>query len=278
MTSPTLRRERGAVATTSRMQNPLPPPPQPFPNIQPVASGSNDPFVVPVPQPPRANAPAYPAIQQLELLRQQANAAAAQLQPFTRRRQPVPPAPQPPQLGVQNIELLRQQANTTAAQLQTSTRIRQPPQLGVENVQWMRQQAQAAAAQLQTSRNQYLQRGAPPAAPVQPIPPPQLLPQRPPPIAPPAPPPVPPVLPPVPQILPPVPPAPVLPAPPPVLPVRPLRNLPLARRLIIDETTVPPHYMGPMNVPCGHCGALHWMAEKHTNSSVRNPTFGSCCQ
>ncbi|HEV7738464.1 MAG TPA: helitron helicase-like domain-containing protein, partial [Chlamydiales bacterium] len=277
MTSPTLRRERGAVATTSRMQNPLPPPPQPFPNIRPVASGSNDPFVVPVPQPPRANAPSNASIgvptgvQQLELLRQQANAAAAQLQTSTRRRQHAPPpVPQPLQLGVQGVELLRQQANAAAAQLQTSTRYRQPvpqlapqpPQVGVRNVQLIHQQAQVAVAQLQTSVNEYVQRAPLPGAPVQQVPPPQLLLQQVPPVAPP--------------VLPPVRPAPppVHPAPPPVHPVR----LPLARSPIVSEADVPPHYMGRMNVPCGHCGALHWMAEKHANSSVRNPTFGSCCQ
>ncbi|XP_026384034.1 uncharacterized protein LOC113279563 [Papaver somniferum] len=32
-----------------------------------------------------------------------------------------------------------------------------------------------------------------------------------------------------------------------------------------------------MDVKCHHCGALHWMAEKLTNSSLINPKFGTCC-
>ncbi|XP_026439106.1 uncharacterized protein LOC113337724 isoform X3 [Papaver somniferum] len=37
------------------------------------------------------------------------------------------------------------------------------------------------------------------------------------------------------------------------------------------------HFLGQMDVKCQHCGALHWMAEKHTNSFLINPKFGSCC-
>ncbi|KAF9472798.1 hypothetical protein BDN70DRAFT_909035 [Pholiota conissans] len=32
-----------------------------------------------------------------------------------------------------------------------------------------------------------------------------------------------------------------------------------------------------MNLPCGHCGALHWLAEKLANSSNKNPRFSQCC-
>jgi hypothetical protein len=37
------------------------------------------------------------------------------------------------------------------------------------------------------------------------------------------------------------------------------------------------HYLGPLNVVCRHCGALHWMKEQTVNSSDRNPKFGTCC-
>jgi hypothetical protein len=33
-----------------------------------------------------------------------------------------------------------------------------------------------------------------------------------------------------------------------------------------------------MDVECPHCGALHWMAEKLTRSSVTSPEFGFCCK
>ena len=39
----------------------------------------------------------------------------------------------------------------------------------------------------------------------------------------------------------------------------------------------PIHSLGKMDVPCPDCGALHWMAERLTNSSDTNPRFGMCC-
>ncbi|XP_026435826.1 uncharacterized protein LOC113333615 [Papaver somniferum] len=42
-------------------------------------------------------------------------------------------------------------------------------------------------------------------------------------------------------------------------------------------TTDVRHFLGQMDVKCHHCGALHWMAEKLTNSSLINPKFGTCC-
>jgi len=39
----------------------------------------------------------------------------------------------------------------------------------------------------------------------------------------------------------------------------------------------PIHSLGKIDVPCPDCGALHWMAEKLTNSSNTNPHFGMCC-
>ncbi|KAJ7767949.1 hypothetical protein DFH07DRAFT_679896, partial [Mycena maculata] len=32
-----------------------------------------------------------------------------------------------------------------------------------------------------------------------------------------------------------------------------------------------------MDVKCQHCGAFHWIGEKTSNSSVRAPKFGMCC-
>ena len=37
------------------------------------------------------------------------------------------------------------------------------------------------------------------------------------------------------------------------------------------------HDLGPMNVKCPHCHALHWMAERLTTSSMIRPLFGKCC-
>ncbi len=37
------------------------------------------------------------------------------------------------------------------------------------------------------------------------------------------------------------------------------------------------HDLGPMNIPCPHCNALHWIGEKLSSSSNRNPKFGTCC-
>lgn len=37
------------------------------------------------------------------------------------------------------------------------------------------------------------------------------------------------------------------------------------------------HELGKMDVPCSSCGALHWMAERLSNSSDSTPVFGMCC-
>jgi hypothetical protein len=37
------------------------------------------------------------------------------------------------------------------------------------------------------------------------------------------------------------------------------------------------HDLGRMDVPCQHCGALHWFAEKTVKSPARAPKFGMCC-
>lgn len=43
--------------------------------------------------------------------------------------------------------------------------------------------------------------------------------------------------------------------------------------------TEPPHHhsLGEMNIRCSHCQSLHFDSERLTNSSKRNPKFGSCC-
>ena len=37
------------------------------------------------------------------------------------------------------------------------------------------------------------------------------------------------------------------------------------------------HDLGRMEVKCQSCGALHWMDEKLSDSSINNPVFGMCC-
>ncbi|KAJ7673753.1 hypothetical protein DFH06DRAFT_1035878, partial [Mycena polygramma] len=37
------------------------------------------------------------------------------------------------------------------------------------------------------------------------------------------------------------------------------------------------HDLGPMNVECPHCGALHWADERVAGSSKHAPEFGICC-
>ncbi|KDQ08676.1 hypothetical protein BOTBODRAFT_75354, partial [Botryobasidium botryosum FD-172 SS1] len=43
------------------------------------------------------------------------------------------------------------------------------------------------------------------------------------------------------------------------------------------EAAASAHSLGPMNVQCPHCGALHWRSERLTRSTVANPQFGTCC-
>ena len=37
------------------------------------------------------------------------------------------------------------------------------------------------------------------------------------------------------------------------------------------------HSLGPMNLQCPHCHALHFKAEKLTSSTLNQPKFGTCC-
>ena len=60
-------------------------------------------------------------------------------------------------------------------------------------------------------------------------------------------------------------------------PPRNPRDLPRGRRPYVDPQPDEIHSLGPMNVLCSHCNALHWDFEKLTSSTVRNAKFGSCC-
>ncbi|KAK2460218.1 hypothetical protein APHAL10511_007766 [Amanita phalloides] len=60
-------------------------------------------------------------------------------------------------------------------------------------------------------------------------------------------------------------------------PPRDPKNLPRGRRPYIDLQPNEIHGLGPMNVICSHCNALHWDFEKLPASTARNPKFGSCC-
>jgi hypothetical protein len=44
------------------------------------------------------------------------------------------------------------------------------------------------------------------------------------------------------------------------------------------EDTVPAHYLGPFSHECHSCHALHWIAEKKSSSTLRNPLFSECCR
>jgi hypothetical protein len=57
----------------------------------------------------------------------------------------------------------------------------------------------------------------------------------------------------------------------------------VANRVRVAErgrtNNLPPtsHYLGPMNILCEYCGALHFASEQLTSSRVGAPKFGSCC-
>ncbi|KAF5347794.1 hypothetical protein D9756_010287 [Leucocoprinus leucothites] len=65
------------------------------------------------------------------------------------------------------------------------------------------------------------------------------------------------------------------PSPPPLPPHNP-RDLPPACRPF-NEADIEPDYLGPMNVICSHCNALHFDCEKLAASTVNRPRFGVCC-
>ena len=56
-------------------------------------------------------------------------------------------------------------------------------------------------------------------------------------------------------------------------------QLPIACRPLTPSTGIPTsrHSLGPFNVTCSSCGALHWMEERLKRSSLISPQFGMCC-
>ena len=57
------------------------------------------------------------------------------------------------------------------------------------------------------------------------------------------------------------------------------RKLPIACQLLIPSTGIATvrHTLGPFNVVCSYCRALHWMEERLKKSSPIYPQFGMCC-
>src|ERR1700679_192599 len=75
---------------------------------------------------------------------------------------------------------------------------------------------------------------------------------------------------------PPPPPAPGPPSPPPSLPPSPPPPPPPGPAAL-PGPPVQRHSLGPMNLQCPHCHALHFSAEKLTSSTRNNLKFGLCC-
>ena len=58
----------------------------------------------------------------------------------------------------------------------------------------------------------------------------------------------------------------------------PVQTIPKGRRPYHEPPEGPDrHYLGPMNVECNHCHALHFDSEKLSISTRANKKFGSCC-
>ena len=54
-------------------------------------------------------------------------------------------------------------------------------------------------------------------------------------------------------------------------------HLPLARQSLISQQSYR-HSLGPCNIICSSCEALHWIHERSYRSTIHNPLFFSCCQ
>jgi hypothetical protein len=54
-----------------------------------------------------------------------------------------------------------------------------------------------------------------------------------------------------------------------------INQLPMGRRPYHEPSHR--HTLGPMNISCSKCNALHFISERLTASSMRNPKFGTCC-
>lgn len=49
----------------------------------------------------------------------------------------------------------------------------------------------------------------------------------------------------------------------------------IAHRPVLDSLHV--NDLGNMNVQCPFCGALHWLDERVSSSTISHPEFGTCC-
>ena len=65
------------------------------------------------------------------------------------------------------------------------------------------------------------------------------------------------------------------PPPPPRNNPPPPPHIPPGGRAYIEPVEL--HSLGPMNIQCSNCHALHFISEKLSSSGVRNPRFGICC-
>ena len=54
------------------------------------------------------------------------------------------------------------------------------------------------------------------------------------------------------------------------------RTIPLARRPLLPNTSIV-NNVGPCNVSCGRCGALHFSPEKVKRSAAEGNVFTMCC-
>ena len=66
------------------------------------------------------------------------------------------------------------------------------------------------------------------------------------------------------------------PSPPPSpSPLPPAPHIPLGGRPYREPIQI--HSLGPMNIQCPHCHALHFISEQLSNSCLCDPCFGMCC-
>ena len=250
MTSTTHRRERAAAATATKIQNQPPPPPSPFPiSNNPSGQNSANPFqqsmVAGPSHAPMVAGPSHaPMVAKLSDAsnpspRAQTAEIYAQLATIPGYRQSsVQPVPA---IGSAAVAALRAQAD--AIQLQPLRRYRQsgqaaprPAIVGTAAVTAMQAQADEIGQGVYGIARPPSQPFNPPAL-LAPNPQPHPIPQQPP----------------------------QQPPQPLSAPQQPL-NIPLGHSRII-EADIHPHDLGPMNIVCPDCDALHWKVE-HLHSST----------
>jgi len=54
-------------------------------------------------------------------------------------------------------------------------------------------------------------------------------------------------------------------------------QLPLACQSLVHHSFYR-HNLGPCNIICSSCNALHWIEERSYRSTIDNPSFYTCCQ